>query len=93
MGLPGVLQMLAVRSLAADERAGDAQGVMAMGRSIGPLLGGGFIDAGAFSTLALIAGVGVSASGIAVIGVQEGRERLPPSDPTFAGPNRNAGGT
>ncbi|MDF1597005.1 MAG: hypothetical protein P1T08_13075 [Acidimicrobiia bacterium] len=92
MGLPGVLQMLAVRSLAADERAGDAQGVMAMGRSIGPLMGGGFTDAGAFSTLAVIAGIGVSASGIAVIGVQEGRERLPPSDPTFAGPNRSAPG-
>ena len=81
MGLPGVLQMLAARSLAADERAGDAQGLMALGRSVGPLLGGGFTDAGAFSALAVIAGAGVTVAGFTVIGVQEGRERLPPTDP------------
>ena len=85
MGLPGVLQMLSARSLAADERAGDAQGLLALGRSVGPLLGGGMTDAGAFSTLAVIAGLGVTVSGLTVIGVQEGRDRLPPTDPRIVG--------
>ena len=81
MGVPGVLQMLAARSLTPDERAGDAQALMAFGRAAGPVLGGGLADAGAFTTLAVIAGVGASAAGGMVIGVQEGRDRLPPSDP------------
>ena len=81
MGLPGVLQMLAARSLAADERAGDAQGLMALGRSLGPLLGGAFTDADAFRSLAVLAGAGVTVSGLTVIAIQEGRDRLPPSDP------------
>lgn len=81
MGVPGVLQMLAARSLTPDERAGDAQALMAFGRAAGPVLGGGLADAGAFVTLAVVAGVGASAVGGMVIGVQEGRDRLPPSDP------------
>jgi DHA1 family inner membrane transport protein len=86
MGLPGVLQMLAARSLAPDERAGDAQGLLAMGRAIGPILGGGLTDAGAFSVLAVVAGTGVTAAGLSVVGVQEGRDRLPPSDSRFGSP-------
>ena len=81
MGVPGVLQMLAARSLRSDERAGDAQALMAFGRAAGPVLGGGLADAGAFTTLAVVAGAGVSVAGGIVIGVQEGRERLPPTDP------------
>lgn len=80
MGVPGVMTMLAARSLEPDERAGDAQALMAFGRAGGPLLGGGFADAGAFATLAVVAGIGSSAVGAMVIGVQEGRERLPTSD-------------
>ncbi len=52
---------------------------MAMGRSLGPAVGGGFADAGAFGSLAVLAGVGLLVSGVTVIGVQEGRERLPPT--------------
>ena len=80
MGVPGVLKMLAARSLEPDERAGDSQALMAFGRAAGPVLGGGLADAGAFVTLAVIAGIGSSAAGAVVIGVQEGRERLPSSD-------------
>jgi DHA1 family inner membrane transport protein len=80
MGVPGVLKMLAARSLEPDERAGDAQALMAFGRAAGPVLGGGLADAGAFATLAVVAGIGSSAVGAMVIGVQEGRERLPASD-------------
>ncbi len=80
MGLPGVLQMLAARSLRPDERAGDAQGLMAFGRSIGPGVGGVMVDAGSIVTLAVVAGVGLTLSGVIVVGVQEGREALPPTD-------------
>lgn len=80
MGIPGVLQMLAERSLEPGERAGDAQAVMAIGRTIGPIIGGGLTDAGAFTQLAIIAGAGMTVSGLTVAGVQEGRELLPPTD-------------
>jgi DHA1 family inner membrane transport protein len=77
MGVPGVLQMLAARSLEPAERAGDAQAMMAVGRAGAPILGGAFVDAGAFTALAATAGIGLVTSGALVIGVQEGRERLP----------------
>lgn len=80
MGLPGVLEMLASRSLRPDERAGDAQGLMAFGRSVGPGVGGVFVDAGSFEGLALASGIGLTLTGLIVVGVQEGREALPPSD-------------
>ena len=80
MGLPGVLEMLAARSLRPDERAGDAQGLMAFGRSVGPGVGGVFVDAGSFEGLALASGIGLTLSGVIVVGVQEGREALPPTD-------------
>ncbi|MEX2279993.1 MAG: MFS transporter [Acidimicrobiia bacterium] len=80
MGLPGVLEMLAARSLRPDERAGDAQGLMAFGRSAGPGVGGVLVDGGSFEGLALAAGIGLTMSGLIVVGVQEGREALPPSD-------------
>lgn len=83
MGVPGVMQMLAARSLHPAERAGDAQGAMAAGRALAPLLGGGFADAGAYSALAVVSGIGLSAAGLAIAGVQEGRDRLPPTDPAF----------
>jgi hypothetical protein len=54
---------------------------MAIGRTIGPIIGGGLTNAGAFTGLAIIAGVGMTASGLTVAGVQEGRELLPPTDP------------
>jgi predicted MFS family arabinose efflux permease len=40
MGIPGAFSLLAERSKYPDERAGDAQAVMALGRVVGPLLGG-----------------------------------------------------
>lgn len=40
MGMPGAFSLLAERSKYPQERAGDAQSVMAAGRVIGPLIGG-----------------------------------------------------
>lgn len=84
MGVPGVLQMLAARSLTPAERAGDAQGFMAVGRAIGPLAGGAFADADSFVALSLASGAGMVAAGSVVVAVQEGRDRLPPTRPRIA---------
>ena len=81
MGVPGVLQMMAERSLDPGERAGDAQGIMAIGRTVAPTIGAGFADAGAYIPLALVSGIGVTVSGAIVMAVQEGRELLPPTVP------------
>ena len=81
MAVPGVLQMLIDRSLDPSERAGDAQGLMAVGRSIGPALGGFFVDSGLLTGLAVLSGIGITTSGLTVVGVKQGRDMLPPSDP------------
>ncbi|MDJ0790782.1 MAG: MFS transporter [Acidimicrobiia bacterium] len=81
MSIPGILQMLVDRSLEPSERAGDGQGVLALGRAGGPVLGGAFVDANAYTGLAITTGIGVAVSGLTVVGVKEGRDRLPPTDP------------
>jgi DHA1 family inner membrane transport protein len=81
MAVPGVLQMLIDRSLDASERAGDAQGLMAVGRAFGPALGGYFVNANLLTGLAIVSSIGISASGLTVVGVKQGREMLPPTDP------------
>ena len=81
MGLPGVLRMLRDRSLEPSERAGDAQGVLALGRAGGPVLGGAFVDAQALTALAVTSAIGITVSGLSVVGVKEGRDRLPATDP------------
>jgi len=80
MGVPGVLRMLSARSLEPAERAGDAQAMMAVGRAAAPLLGGAFVDAGAFTALAATSGAGLVASGLLVVAVREGRQRLGVTD-------------
>lgn len=92
MGVPGVMEMISARSLQPSERAGDTQGLMAVGRAFGPAMGGMFVDAGALITLSWITGLGLATSGATVIGVKEGRERLPPTDPrTVATPPGDPG--
>jgi MFS family permease len=81
MGVPGVLQMLSDRSLEPSERAGDGQGLMAVGRAGGPALGGLFVNTGSLDGLAATSAIGLAVSGLAVVGVKEGRERLPATDP------------
>jgi len=81
MAVPGILQMLADRSLEPSERAGDGQGLMALGRAFGPAMGGYFVDANALAALSIICSIGIAASGLTVVGVKQGREMLPPTDP------------
>lgn len=61
MGVPAAFGLLAARSNFPEERAGDAQAVMALGRVFGPLLGGVFIGAEAYGWL------GVTSAGIVVL--------------------------
>lgn len=81
MGIPGVLQMLVDRSLEPAERAGDGQGALALGRSGGPLLGGVFVDAGSITGLTVSTSIGMVLTGLSVVAVKEGRDRLPATDP------------
>ncbi|MEN8233698.1 MAG: MFS transporter [Actinomycetota bacterium] len=81
MSIPGILVMLSERSLEPSERAGDAQALIALGRAVGPVLGGAFVDVGTLSGLAAVTSIGSIITGATVIGVQEGREHLPPTDP------------
>jgi predicted MFS family arabinose efflux permease len=58
MGVPAAFTLLAARSNFPEERAGDAQAVMALGRVFGPMVGGALYTAGSTTTL------GVAAAGI-----------------------------
>lgn len=62
--VPAVLQDVAAWSLVPEERTGDAQGVMALGRTLGPAAGGALLGAGSFTGVGIeaVAGVWVSAA-------------------------------
>ncbi len=55
MGMPAAFALLASRSRFPEERAGDAQAVMALGRVFGPLIGGAFIATGSTTMMGLAA--------------------------------------
>ncbi len=55
MGVPAAFSLLAARSNFPEERAGDAQAVMALGRVFGPLLGGALYATGSTGTLGIVA--------------------------------------
>jgi predicted MFS family arabinose efflux permease len=54
MGIPAAFGLLAARSAFPEERAGDAQAVMALGRVFGPLLGGALYATGSTGTLGIV---------------------------------------
>jgi MFS transporter, DHA1 family, chloramphenicol resistance protein len=55
MGVPAAFALLAARSNFPQERAGDAQAVMALGRVFGPLMGGVLYSTGSTGTLGIVA--------------------------------------
>ena len=55
MGIPAAFNLLAERSSFPEERAGDAQAVMALGRVFGPIMGGTLLAAGSEATLGMVA--------------------------------------
>jgi DHA1 family inner membrane transport protein len=70
MGTPGAFSLLAARSAAPGERAGDAQAVMAAGRVVGPLAGGVLLDATSAGVLGVVGGVVVGAAGAGLVLVE-----------------------
>ncbi len=69
MGIPGAFSLLAERSIYPNERAGDAQSVMAVGRVVGPLLGGAMIAISP-ATLGLVGGGIMAIAGLAMLYVE-----------------------
>lgn len=61
VAVPRVFGLLAARSHTPDERVGDVQSLMAVGRTIGPLVGGALVGDGSYGTLALFSGTGLLA--------------------------------
>jgi predicted MFS family arabinose efflux permease len=72
--IPEVFRMLAARSLRPDERVGDAQSLMGLGRVLGPALGGIVLGADRFPALTAAAATGLVVSAV-VIGAVEHRRR------------------
>jgi predicted MFS family arabinose efflux permease len=69
-GVPGLYSLLADRSASPAERAGDAQAAMAVGRAMGPLLGGAIVSAASFATLGIAGGVLMASGGAVALAVE-----------------------
>jgi DHA1 family inner membrane transport protein len=67
MGIPAAFGLLASRSAFPEERAGDAQAVMALGRVFGPLLGGAMIANGSTASLGFVAAGIMSSAAIMLL--------------------------
>jgi predicted MFS family arabinose efflux permease len=67
MGVPGAYALLAARSRHPEERAGDAQAVMAAGRVIGPLAGGVLLDASGPAALGILGGAVMALAGAGLL--------------------------
>ncbi|MEY2957631.1 MAG: hypothetical protein RLZZ01_199 [Actinomycetota bacterium] len=77
MAVPGAFALLASRSRFPDERAGDAQAVMATGRVVGPLVGGALYEIGP-AVLGWVAGVTMVLAGLVLLASE--RLTLPITD-------------
>lgn len=71
MAMPGVFEVLAMASAFPQERAGDAQAMMALGRVGGPLLGGLLLDGPGRIALAVTGSALMISAAAAVFGVRE----------------------
>jgi len=60
VAVPRILNRVAEWSLVAEERVGDAQGIMALGRSVGPAAASLLVGHGHFGGLAVFTGVGLA---------------------------------
>jgi len=77
MSVPRLLNHVADWSFVPEERVGDAQGIMALGRSVGPAAASLLVGHGHFGGLAVFTGVGLAgATGLvgAVEGYRSGRD-------------------
>ena len=85
MGVPAAYQLLAERSAYPEERAGDAQAVMAAGRVVGPVVGGVLVGAGSIPALGLASGALMVVAGAVVVAVEHRARVLAPETPGFPG--------
>lgn len=69
MGVPGAYSLLSAASLHPEERAGDAQAIMAVGRVVGPLLGGLVLDQASAPVLGFLGGGIMALGGIGLLGL------------------------
>ena len=70
MGIPATFSLLVERSYYPDERAGDAQSVMALGRVFGPLVGGLLYGQASAATLGVFGGGVMLAASILLLYVE-----------------------
>jgi predicted MFS family arabinose efflux permease len=73
MGVPAAFNLLAERSNFPEERAGDAQAMMALGRVFGPILGGILLAAGSEVTLGFVSAAVMSAGACLLLYVDRQR--------------------
>lgn len=73
MGVPAVFDLLAARSAFPEERAGDAQAIMALGRVFGPIMGGVLIASGSAGTLGVVSAAVMSAGSLLLLYVDRQR--------------------
>ncbi len=69
MGIPGAFSLLAERSAYPEERAGDAQSIMALGRVFGPLVGGVLYEADPVA-LGVVAGGAMIAAAVFLLYIE-----------------------
>lgn len=81
MAVPLVLSHVAQWSLVPEERTGDAQAIMALGRVLGPAAGAALLGVGSFGAVGIGSASGVAVSAVLVGGVDRYRARHPDRRP------------
>ncbi len=67
MGVPGAYAVLSSASVHPEERAGDAQAIMAAGRVVGPLVGGLVLDQASAPVLGVVGGGVMALAGLGLL--------------------------
>ena len=75
---PSILRAIAAWSLVPEERIGDAQSAMALGRAVGPAIAAILVGDGSFSALGVFAVGGLSVAGVTVAFVRRYRNTHDP---------------
>ncbi len=81
MGTPAAFTLLAERSRFPEERAGDAQAVMALGRVFGPLMGGALYSGGTSLALGLAAAGSLTVAATLLVAVDRPKYVVTRADP------------
>lgn len=85
MAVPLVLSHVAQWSLVPEERTGDAQAIMALGRVLGPAAGAALLGLGSFGAVGIGSASGLAVSAALVAGVDRYRARNPDRRPVGGG--------